>query len=48
MSEMRWGDRAVFKVQRSGEEVTLEAAFRRELSQPDDDEDGEESDSSSD
>ena len=40
MSEMRWGDRAVAKVMRGEEEVTLDVAFRRELPEPDE-EDGE-------
>jgi hypothetical protein len=41
MSEIRWGDRTVAKVLRGEEEMTLDIAFRRELPDPDDEEDDE-------
>jgi uncharacterized iron-regulated protein len=41
MSEIRWGDRTEAKVLRGEEEVILDIAFRRELPDPDDEEDDE-------
>jgi len=41
LADKRWGDTAVVKVKRGDEEVTLEVAFRRELPQPEGEEEND-------